>query len=109
MPREDLAEILDAVITLNVRHQQVSNLRNDGCQKATYYEHNDFGIVLGEPIAKHAKHDHAENAENNTADAPFNRLFGRNVGNKLMLSATAEEHSAKISKYVSHPRTDKDG
>ena len=108
MPRKELAEILDAVVTLNVRHQQISDLRNDRCQKTTYCKHNDFGIVVGKPITKHAKNYHAQNTENNAADASLNRLFGRYVGNELMLSAATEEHSAKVSKNVGYPRANKD-
>ena len=90
-------------MSLDDRHNEVADLSYHRNKNTAYREEYEVGVTVEEYIRNKSESHKRECAENYSAYASLDGLFGAYVLDKLML---AEEHAREIREDICHPRAD---
>ena len=105
---ENPSVVLDAVVTLDEGHGQVTD-HGDHCSDETYDGHEPYGqsrTPFHQPqvVIQQSKTYEGQHAEYDAANGTFHSLLGADVGDELVLS---EQNARKVCKGIGDPGTDK--
>ena len=92
-------------MSLDDRHNEVTDLRDNGNKYAAYRKEYKVRVAVKEDIRNKSESHEGECAENYSAYASLDSLLGAYVLYKLML---AEEHAREIREDICHPRAYED-